>query len=154
MSTITRPITRLIYRSIHQPTYLGRYIGRESVNMSTDISVDTRPICWPIYVTSVGRYADRCISWGGHKIHMIPFLWTGWRDIWECRGQTTYLVAVHWWYFQCLDGGRGEVEKIDRLPEQRTWAYQIHLQMVWAQDWISGRQGVKRVGSVGDRCIY
>ena len=51
------------YRSTCWPT-----IG---LPLSVDISVGTRPVCRPIRRSSVGRYVDRYIGWGVHKIHMI-----------------------------------------------------------------------------------
>ena len=65
ISTDDRPICR--------PTHLDRYIGRVSVDMSTDISVKHRSICRPIHRKRVGRYVDRYIGRGVHKIHMIPY---------------------------------------------------------------------------------
>ena len=67
ISTNARPICRPIYRATH----LGRHIGRHSTDMSTDISVDTRPICRPIRRSTVGRYVDRYVGRGVHKVHMI-----------------------------------------------------------------------------------
>ena len=71
ISTDAWPICRPIYRATH----LGRHIGRHSTNMSTDISVDTRPICRPIRRSTVGRYVDRYVGRGVHKIHMIQKMW-------------------------------------------------------------------------------
>ena len=73
--SICRPISRLINRSICRPTYLGRHLDRHSTDMWTDISVDTRPICRPIHWSRVGRYVDRYIGRGVHKIHMIRICW-------------------------------------------------------------------------------
>ena len=44
---------------------------RHSTNMSTYISVDTRPICWPIRRSTVGRYVNQYVGRGAYKIHMI-----------------------------------------------------------------------------------
>ena len=69
---------RPIYRPICRPTYLGRYIGRVLVDMSTDISVE----CWLIYRSihqpTVGRYVDRYIGRGVHKIHLIRIVFKFW----------------------------------------------------------------------------
>ena len=62
-STDARPICR--------PTHLGRHIDRLSTEISVDISAYTRPICLPIHRSSIGRYVDRFICRGVHKIHMI-----------------------------------------------------------------------------------
>ena len=72
VSVDTSTDARLICRSICRPTHLGRHIDRLSTDMSVDISTDTRPICRPIHQSRVGRYVDRYISRGVHKIHMIP----------------------------------------------------------------------------------
>ena len=72
ISTDARPICRPIYRTTH----LSRHIGRHSTDMSTEISVDTRPICRPIRRSTVGRYVDRYVGRGVHKIHMIHSLFS------------------------------------------------------------------------------
>ena len=60
-----------ISRSICQMTHLGWHINQHSTNMLADISVYTRQICQLIHRTSVGRYVERYIGRGVHKIHMI-----------------------------------------------------------------------------------
>ena len=40
-------------------------------HISVDISVECRSICRPTYRSSVGRYVDRCIGRGVHKLHTI-----------------------------------------------------------------------------------
>ena len=46
-------------------------IGRVSNDMLTDILVECRLICRPIHRLGVGRYVNRYIGRGVHKIHMI-----------------------------------------------------------------------------------
>ena len=54
-----KPIGAVKVNLPSRPTYLGRYIGRVS------------SICRPTYRSSVGRYVDRCIGRGVHKLHTI-----------------------------------------------------------------------------------
>ena len=68
ISTDALPICRPICRATH----LGWHIDRHWTDMSTNISADTRPICRPIRQSTVGRYVDRYVGRGVHKIHMIP----------------------------------------------------------------------------------
>ena len=70
ISTDARPICR----SICRPTHLGRHIERLLTDMSVDIFVEYRSICRPIHRSRVGRYVDRYIGRGVHKIHMIQAL--------------------------------------------------------------------------------
>ena len=67
ISTDARPMCR----SICRPTHLGRHIDRLSTDVSVAISTDTWPICRLIHRSRVGRYVDRYIGRGVHKIHMI-----------------------------------------------------------------------------------
>ena len=90
-----------ICRSICRPTHLGRHIDRLSIStdLSVDISTDTQPICQPRHRSSIGRYVDRYIGRGVHKIHMIR--WVSGEQLLRSKSlsntrRCARLVAFYW----------------------------------------------------------
>ena len=70
------------FQPLYRPRYLpivGPYVDHHladilvdtSVDTSNDISVDTWLICRPKHWSSVGRYVNRYIGRGVHKIHVL-----------------------------------------------------------------------------------
>ena len=85
------------YLGWHISRYVDRHIDQHSTDMSRDISVGTRLICQPIHRSSVGRYVDRYVSWGVHKIHLIHIFLAvffyyakGVCFPWTCKGMLFY----------------------------------------------------------------